>query len=172
MRPPALHPGAIQGKEGIKFCYLATLCTTPFSPRPTDPRCNKRRHSFSPVPSFLACSISLPPLSSHIIMKEGKHFFAPRFLIQLPLSPCHGRVGLFVPLKLCHSQEMLPAFPNCCLCQSCIRFAIGRPAYYRVIDGRHISRQHLPHPPLSDPPPSFPYVWFGAFVVVHHHVSE
>ena len=21
----ALHPGAIQGKEGIKFCYLATL---------------------------------------------------------------------------------------------------------------------------------------------------
>ena len=22
---PALHPGAIQGKEGIKFCYLATL---------------------------------------------------------------------------------------------------------------------------------------------------
>ena len=25
--PPALHPGAIQGKEGIKFCYLATLLT-------------------------------------------------------------------------------------------------------------------------------------------------
>ena len=25
--PPALHPGAIQGKEGIKFCYLATLDT-------------------------------------------------------------------------------------------------------------------------------------------------
>ena len=23
--PPALHPGAIQGKEGIKFCHLATL---------------------------------------------------------------------------------------------------------------------------------------------------
>ena len=22
---PALHPGAIQGKEGIKFCHLATL---------------------------------------------------------------------------------------------------------------------------------------------------
>ena len=22
---PALHPGAIQGKEGIKFCYLATM---------------------------------------------------------------------------------------------------------------------------------------------------
>ena len=25
MRPHALHPGAIQGKEGIKFCHLATL---------------------------------------------------------------------------------------------------------------------------------------------------
>ena len=23
--PPTLHPGAIQGKEGIKFCHLATL---------------------------------------------------------------------------------------------------------------------------------------------------
>ena len=23
---PALHPDAIQGKEGIKFCHLATLC--------------------------------------------------------------------------------------------------------------------------------------------------
>ena len=22
---PALHPGAIQGKEGIKFCHLATM---------------------------------------------------------------------------------------------------------------------------------------------------
>ena len=25
--PHALHPGAIQGKEGIKFCHLATLIT-------------------------------------------------------------------------------------------------------------------------------------------------
>ena len=25
MRPLALYPGAIQGKEGIKFCHLATL---------------------------------------------------------------------------------------------------------------------------------------------------
>ena len=25
--PPALHPGAIQGKEGIKFYHLATLRT-------------------------------------------------------------------------------------------------------------------------------------------------
>ena len=25
MRPHALHPGLIQGKEGIKFCHLATL---------------------------------------------------------------------------------------------------------------------------------------------------
>ena len=25
MRPHALHPGAIQGKEGIKFCHLVTL---------------------------------------------------------------------------------------------------------------------------------------------------
>ena len=23
--PPALHPGTIQGKEGIKFCHLATM---------------------------------------------------------------------------------------------------------------------------------------------------
>ena len=28
MRPHALHPGAIQGKEGIKFCHLATLRKT------------------------------------------------------------------------------------------------------------------------------------------------
>ena len=25
LHPRALHPGAIQGKEGIKFCHLATL---------------------------------------------------------------------------------------------------------------------------------------------------
>ena len=25
LRPQAIHPGAIQGKEGIKFCHLATL---------------------------------------------------------------------------------------------------------------------------------------------------
>ena len=25
LRPHALHPGAIQGKEGVKFCYLATV---------------------------------------------------------------------------------------------------------------------------------------------------
>ena len=28
LRPHALHPGAIQGKEGIKFCHLATLKVT------------------------------------------------------------------------------------------------------------------------------------------------
>ena len=27
--PHALHPGAIQGKEGIKFCHLATLFQPP-----------------------------------------------------------------------------------------------------------------------------------------------
>ena len=27
--PHALHPGAIQGKEGIKFCYLVTQVTVP-----------------------------------------------------------------------------------------------------------------------------------------------
>ena len=30
MRPHALHPGAIQGKEGIKFCHLATLTCDSF----------------------------------------------------------------------------------------------------------------------------------------------
>ena len=34
MRPHALDPGTIQGKEGIKFCYLATLDGTPLI-RPT-----------------------------------------------------------------------------------------------------------------------------------------
>ena len=29
LRPHALHPGAIQGKEGIKFCHLATLRPSP-----------------------------------------------------------------------------------------------------------------------------------------------
>ena len=28
LRPYALHPGAIQGKEGIKFCHLATKTAT------------------------------------------------------------------------------------------------------------------------------------------------
>ena len=28
MRPHTLHPNAIQGKEGIKFCHLATLLNT------------------------------------------------------------------------------------------------------------------------------------------------
>ena len=28
LRPHALHPGAIQGKEGIKFCHLATMDST------------------------------------------------------------------------------------------------------------------------------------------------
>ena len=27
LRPHTLHPGAIQGKEGIKFCHLATMRT-------------------------------------------------------------------------------------------------------------------------------------------------
>ena len=30
--PHALHPGAIQGKEGIKFCHLATMCLMRVSP--------------------------------------------------------------------------------------------------------------------------------------------
>ena len=30
-RPHALYPGAIQGKEGIKFCHLATLQSRPQS---------------------------------------------------------------------------------------------------------------------------------------------
>ena len=34
LRPHALRPGAIQGKEGIKFCHLATLPLTPL-PLPT-----------------------------------------------------------------------------------------------------------------------------------------
>ena len=29
LRPHSLHPGAIQGKEGIKFCHLATLLWIP-----------------------------------------------------------------------------------------------------------------------------------------------
>ena len=29
--PPALHPGAIQGKKGIKFCQLATLSAVPIT---------------------------------------------------------------------------------------------------------------------------------------------
>ena len=33
-RPHALHPGAIQGKEGIKFCHLATLGTAGIGGRP------------------------------------------------------------------------------------------------------------------------------------------
>ena len=32
--PHALHPGAIQGKEGIKFCHLATLPPSSLTPCP------------------------------------------------------------------------------------------------------------------------------------------
>ena len=31
LRPHALHPGAIQGKEGIKFCHLATMFRAPMT---------------------------------------------------------------------------------------------------------------------------------------------
>ena len=31
LRPHSLHPGAIQGKEGIKFCHLATFGTNPYA---------------------------------------------------------------------------------------------------------------------------------------------
>ena len=52
--PPTLHPGAIQGKEGIKFCYLATL-------------------SWSGIPvskeedKWLAKCIPLPPVELEIV---------------------------------------------------------------------------------------------------------
>ena len=29
LETPTLHPGTIQGKEGIKFCHLATLRSSP-----------------------------------------------------------------------------------------------------------------------------------------------
>ena len=32
LRPHGPHPGAIQGKEGIKFCHLATLVAAPKEP--------------------------------------------------------------------------------------------------------------------------------------------
>ena len=35
MRPQALHPGAIQGEEGIKFCHLATLLQAADSSSPS-----------------------------------------------------------------------------------------------------------------------------------------
>ena len=137
------------------------------------------------APSLLACSIPLsliPP--SHIMMKEGKHF-----LPELPLSPCHGRVGPFVPsamTELCHPhthppEEMLPAiavasFPK--LLPLSIMHSICHPVlpplpHYSVA-GRHISRRHLPHPPLSDPPLSLMFglglLW--RFSSLRHHASE
>ena len=74
---------------------------------------------------------SLPP--SHIIMKEGKHFLplAPASFIPVsrssrtrggPLCPLPWQTMSLNQRGVCCQQ--LPAFPNCCLCQSCIRFAI------------------------------------------------
>ena len=40
LRPHALHPGAIQGKEGIKICHLATLIS--INPQP------EKKKSYSP----------------------------------------------------------------------------------------------------------------------------
>ena len=37
LRPHTLHPGAIQGKEGIKFCHLATLALGERRPLLADP---------------------------------------------------------------------------------------------------------------------------------------
>ena len=36
LRPHALHPGAIQGKEGIKFCHFATLWQGGYPENATD----------------------------------------------------------------------------------------------------------------------------------------
>ena len=57
LRPHALHPGAIQGKEGIKFCHLATPDVTfglfffhfsqfsdPLRPGEVDLVAERRRH--------------------------------------------------------------------------------------------------------------------------------
>ena len=44
LRPQALHPGAIQGKEGIKFCHLATLRQGGGRPRGDPPAARRPRH--------------------------------------------------------------------------------------------------------------------------------
>ena len=48
LRPHALRPGAIQGKEGIKFCHLATLVEK--TERKSDVRGNKKMPEKSQVP--------------------------------------------------------------------------------------------------------------------------
>ena len=54
MRPHALHPGAIQGKEGIKFCHLATL--------------------FRIVLSLPPCSYVIPSLAASVVINIPKYF--------------------------------------------------------------------------------------------------
>ena len=151
--------------------------------RASDPRCNKRRHSFSPVPSFLACSISLSLSLAHIIMKEGKHFLLLARSLQLPLSPCRGRVvGLFVPSpgKLCHSTREAFVASSCQLSQivASVNHAFDLPFLPRRPAGlllrRRSSYLSASAPPtlIRSPFSSLRDVWFGAFVVVHHHVGE
>ena len=47
MSPPPLHPGAIQGKEGIKFCHLVTLRAAP--PPPGSRRDRRRGRHLRPL---------------------------------------------------------------------------------------------------------------------------
>ena len=144
---------------------------TPFLPATaTDPRCNKRRHSFSAVPSFLACSISLPPslpLFAH--NNEGRQtLFAPRSSFLYPRVADAWWASLSPPLAnyvTPPERRLLPAvasfpklLPLSIMHSICHSSLAGRPAYYCVA-GRHISR-HLPHPPLSDPP-SLLFAMFG-----------
>ena len=131
------------------------------------------------APSFLACSIPLsliPP--SHIMMKEGKHF-----LPELPLSPCHGRVGPLCPLR--DDGALSPTHPStrrdvarrrsCELSQivASVNHAFDLPSR-PLHPASSLLRRRSSYLAAASAPPTLirspslplPYVWFGAFVAV------
>ena len=68
LRPHALHPGAIQGKEGIQFCHLATMPT----PAYLHPR--RRRGGFCKGRALKAAKMPHPsptPLSKGIFARSS-----------------------------------------------------------------------------------------------------
>ena len=101
--PPPLHPGAVQGKEGIKFCHLATLVSQSAvypaeSNNAEGEGANRARRFFSQIKKMafaaaaeadatIAQVMFLPPLSSWV---------ENLFHISGHNGPCHPPISSWV----------------------------------------------------------------------------
>ena len=70
--PPALHPGTIQGKEGIKFFHLATLLRSPLPPSPRTCDANRDRVLRILSASKPRAAYDTPPLSANPLLFKGQ----------------------------------------------------------------------------------------------------